>query len=63
MPKIRCRELGGDCDYVAEAETRAQLRLELIEHVNNAHRDRVSRMTEDERDALNVRIDQVVRRR
>jgi len=62
VPKLGCRELGGDCDYVAEGSTRQEVKEELLAHVKQVHRDRVARMTEDERDALDVRIDQVLRR-
>jgi predicted small metal-binding protein len=62
VPKLGCRELGGDCDYVAEGQTRQEVKEELLAHVERAHRDRVARMSEDERDALDVRIDQVLRR-
>jgi predicted small metal-binding protein len=62
VPKLGCRELGGDCDYVAEGRTRQEVKEELLAHVKEAHKDRVKRMTDDERDALDVRIDQVLRR-
>ena len=62
MPKLGCKELGGDCSYVAEGRTRQEVKEELLAHVESAHKDRVERMTDDERDALDVRIDQVLRR-
>jgi predicted small metal-binding protein len=60
--KLGCRELGGDCDYVAEGQTPEEVKQELLAHVERAHHERMARMTEDERDALDVRIDQVLRR-
>jgi predicted small metal-binding protein len=63
LPKIGCRELGGDCDYIAEGVTTDEVKRELLAHVQHAHGTRVARMSQDERDALDVRIDQVLRRR
>ena len=63
VPKLGCRELGGDCDYVAEGTTTDDVKRELLAHVVQAHGPRVARMSQDERDALDVRIDQVLRRR
>ena len=63
VPKLGCRELGGDCDYVAEGATTEEVKQELLAHVSVVHGTRVARMTQDERDALDVRIDQVLRRR
>jgi predicted small metal-binding protein len=62
VPRLSCRELGGDCDFVAVAETRQAVKSELLAHVAEAHRQRAARMTTDEREALDVRIDQVLRR-
>lgn len=63
MPKLGCKDLGGDCDFVAEAETATEVKRELLAHMERAHRERTRSMSEDERDALDVRIDQVLRRR
>ena len=63
MPRLSCRELGGDCDYVAEGQTAEEVKRELLAHVEHVHRERAARMTADERDALDVRIDQVLRKR
>lgn len=62
MPRLGCRQLGGDCDFIAEALTRADVKRELLAHVAEAHRQRAARMSRDERDALEVRIDQVLLR-
>ena len=62
VPKLGCRELGGDCDYVAEGRTPEEVKQELLAHVERAHGDRMARMSVDERDALDIRIDQVLRR-
>jgi predicted small metal-binding protein len=63
VPKLGCRELGGDCDYVAEGQTPEEVKRALLTHVTHAHGERVARMSTDERDALDVRIDQVLKRR
>lgn len=62
MPRVSCRELGGDCDYVAEGETREEVKKEWLAHMASVHRERAARMSEDERLALDVRIDQVLDR-
>lgn len=62
MPRLSCRELGGDCDFVAEADTRQAVKSEWLAHVADAHRQRASRMSTDEREALDIRIDQVLSR-
>lgn len=62
MPRLSCRELGGDCEYIVEAGTTDAVKQELLAHVIDVHRRRVSLMSQDERDALDVRIDQALRR-
>lgn len=60
MPSLGCRQLGGDCDYIAEGMTKADVKREMLAHVADAHRQRASRMSRDEREALEIRIDQVL---
>jgi predicted small metal-binding protein len=62
VPRLSCRELGGDCDFVACAGTKDEVKSELLAHVAEAHGQRVRRMSSDEREALDVRIDQMLRR-
>jgi predicted small metal-binding protein len=62
VPRLSCRELGGDCDYVAEARTSEAVKRELLAHVADAHRQRLSRMSADERSFLDGRIDHVLQR-
>lgn len=62
MPRLSCRQLGGDCDYVAEGATREEVKKEWLAHMASAHAQRSARMTPDERVALDIRIDQVLRR-
>lgn len=63
VPKLGCRELGGDCNFVAEGASPDEVKRELLAHMKQAHGERTTRMSDDERDALDVRIDQVLRRR
>ena len=60
MPRLSCRDLGADCDYVVEAETKEEVKRELLAHVAHAHKRRVKRMNADERAFLDIRIDQVL---
>lgn len=62
MPRLSCRELGGDCDFVVEAGTAQEVKRNLLMHVEDVHRVRAAMMSLDEREALDVRIDQVLRR-
>jgi predicted small metal-binding protein len=63
VPKLACRDLGGDCDYVAEAETIEDVKAQILSHARTAHRTRVEGMSRDEREAFDIRIDRVLRRR
>ncbi len=63
MPRLSCRELGGDCDFVVEAGSPAEAKQELLRHVSSAHHARLARMSEDEREALDVRIDRMLLKR
>jgi predicted small metal-binding protein len=63
VPKISCKDLGGDCPFVVEAAEPEGAKRALLTHLRHVHRERASSMTEDEREALDARIDQVLRRR
>lgn len=62
VPRLSCSQLGGDCDFVAQGRTSEEVKRELLAHVADAHRVRAALMSVDEREALDVRIDQVLRR-
>jgi len=62
VPRVSCRQLGGDCDYVAEGATRDEVKKEWLAHLATAHGERTSRMSPDERGARDIRIDQVLKR-
>jgi predicted small metal-binding protein len=63
VPTLSCRELGGDCDFVAAGKEPEEVKETMLAHMGKAHVERSSKMSPDERDALDVRIDQVLRRR
>jgi predicted small metal-binding protein len=63
VSRLSCSELGADCHFVAEGRTTEEVKRELLAHVADVHRVRLARMSEDEREALDVRIDQVLLRR
>jgi predicted small metal-binding protein len=47
---------------VTTGGTADEVKRELLAHVEDVHRQRASRMSADEREALDIRIDQVLRR-
>ena len=61
--ELSCRELGGDCGYVAVGKDAGEVKESLLKHLRSAHGERASRMSSDEREALDVRIDRVLGRR
>jgi predicted small metal-binding protein len=61
--RLSCKELGGDCGFVAEGEDAEEVKRHLLAHMSLEHRERTSRMSRDEREALDVRIDRVLGRR
>ena len=61
--ELSCRQLGGDCSYVAVGKDAEEVKKSLLTHMRSVHRERTSRMSTDEREALDVRIDRVLRRR
>jgi len=63
VPKLSCRELGGDCDYIAKGETVEDVKRDLLAHVAETHGRRLANMSNDEREAFDIRIDQVLRHR
>jgi len=63
VPRLSCRELGGDCDYIARGETIEDVKRDLLTHVAETHARRLAKMSNDEREAFDVRIDQVLRLR
>jgi len=63
VPTLSCRDLGGDCDFVAAGKEPEEVKKTMLAHMRQSHGERSSRMSPDERDALDVRIDQVLRKR
>lgn len=61
--RLSCKELGGDCGFVAEGKDAEEVKRHLLAHMSVEHRERTSRMSRDEREALDVRIDRVLRSR
>lgn len=61
--ELSCRDLGGDCGYVAVGKDAEQVKETLLAHMRYAHGERTSRMSSDEREALDVRIDRVLGQR
>lgn len=60
---VSCKDLGGDCAFVAEGADATEAKSEMLAHMRRVHAERTGRMSRDERDALDVRIGQVMRRR
>jgi predicted small metal-binding protein len=60
--ELSCRDLGGDCGYVAAGKDAEEVKEALLRHMRSAHGERTSRMSTDEREALDVRIDRVLGR-
>jgi predicted small metal-binding protein len=62
VPRLSCSQIGGDCEFVTSGGTADEVKRELLAHMEDVHRQRASRMSADEREILDIRIDQVLRR-
>jgi len=59
--KLMCREVSGlDCPYEAEGDTAEEVRQKLSEHGMEEHADEMAAMTDDEKKAMEERIDELL---
>ena len=62
MRTFTCRELGGLCGYRLYGETNEQLKIRMMQHTMDAHRDVLLRMSPFERDEMQSELEKILNR-
>jgi len=61
MKTLKCSEVAGiDCDFTATGETDAEVTQKLQEHGESAHADMMSALTEEQKTAMGLKINQLL---
>lgn len=63
MVKFGCRELGGDCDYVAVGKTAQEVKNKIFEHAASAHPEKLVSMSEQDKQAMLKKMDEILMER
>ncbi len=61
MYSLACRDLGIDCDYVATAPTKEEVKLLVLTHSRAAHADLMKAMDDQQRAELSNLADTLVK--
>jgi len=61
MKSINCKELGGsDCSFIAKGETNDEVIQNLYAHAQEVHSDKLSSMSEDDKEKMNKKINDLL---
>ncbi|HUE86937.1 MAG TPA: DUF1059 domain-containing protein [Vicinamibacterales bacterium] len=60
MKELGCRDLGGECDFVASGENNEDVKRRLFEHAAEAHPEKLAGMTPEEQAQMQERMDEVL---
>jgi predicted small metal-binding protein len=61
MFTVSCKDLGIDCDYVAEARKLSKAEYEMIGHMREEHPEMIAGLTDVQHKELETRIKSAVR--
>lgn len=61
MKQIGCRDLGGDCDFVARGETNEKVKKALWAHVEKDHAKMMRDMTPEKKKDMTAKIERLLK--
>lgn len=62
MYTLSCKDMGStDCDFVASADSREEVKRLMIEHAKSAHPEKMSTMTEEEITGMGPMMDNLIK--
>ena len=59
MKELKCREVGGLCDFIASGETGEEAKQKLMIHGMEAHAAKMSVMSEDDKQKMMDKMDEM----
>lgn len=57
MKQVGCRDLEGQCDFVATGQTADEVKRKLWEHATASHKDMLESMSDAEKTQMQTKID------
>jgi predicted small metal-binding protein len=57
MKELSCRELGGNCDFVARGQTSNEVKERMFAHAQKDHPDMFKAMTPERQREMQARMD------
>ncbi len=60
LKRLGCRDLGGDCDFVATGETPEQVKKALFDHAAKEHKEILEKMTLQDKIKITAKMDSML---
>ena len=60
MMKFECKDLGMDCDFVATAETKAEVMDLAMAHAAEVHGDMLKELSPEQTEEMNAKLETVI---
>jgi len=60
LKRLGCRDVGGDCDFVATGETAEEVKMALFVHAQKAHKDMLASMSPEELNKIAQKMDEIL---
>lgn len=61
MVSLSCKDLGKDCEFVAEGDSPRKVKNKIFEHMRDEHPEMIAGMTDEQRRELERAMDAAVR--
>ena len=63
MKELGCRDLGGNCRFVARGKSSEEVKEILLDHADAEHADMMNEMSPEEKRAMMSKIDRLLKER
>ncbi|MEX2178205.1 MAG: DUF1059 domain-containing protein [Gemmatimonadaceae bacterium] len=60
MKEMGCRDLGGECDFIARGESNDDVKRRMFDHAATAHPEKLKDMTPETQRQMQERMDAVL---
>ena len=60
MKNLACRDIGGECDFVASGETADEVKRAMYDHAGQTHPELLANMDEQEKEELEELMDKML---
>jgi len=63
MKELGCRDLGGDCSFVARGDSGEKVKKDLLAHAEKEHAEMMKKMSSQQRKEMMSKIDRLLKER